>query len=151
MKGADPKLLDDSLVTVLGRVPLFAGLSRLQLIWLLNTTTRASVKSGEIFFDEGDTADGLYVFIAGEAVVEKKTAEGWKVLASLQPSETFGEMAIVDHLPRSARVRALKDSLALGLKTFRLESSPEIAMVIFRNIAAMQTKRLRKINQLDTP
>lgn len=151
MKGSDPRVLDDSLVTVLGRIPLFAGLSRLQLIWLLNTTTRVAVKSGELFFDEGEAADCLYVFILGEALVEKSIVDGWKTLASLQPGDAFGEMALVDQLPRSARVRALKDSLALSLKGSRLESSPEIAMVIFRNIAAMQTKRLRKMNQLDTP
>lgn len=147
MKASDHKVLDDALVMALGRVPLFSGLSRLQLIMLLNTMTRVSVKAGELFFDEGDPADCLYVFITGEAVVEKRRTEGWATLASLQSSETFGDMAVVDQLPRSARVRAIKDSLALCLKGARLDNSPEIAAVVFRNIAAMQTKRLRKANQ----
>ena len=150
MKNSDPVLLDDALVTALARVSLFAGLTRLQLIWLLNAMTRVSIKSGDLFFDEGDHADCLYVFIAGEAVVEKKNSTGWRTLATLQPSETFGEMAIVDGLPRSARIRALKDCIALSLKSSRLSSSPEIAVEIYRNIAALQSKRLRKMNQGET-
>ena len=150
MKHSDPKLIDDALVTALARVSLFAGLTRLQLIWLLNAMTRVSVKSGDLFFDEGDQADCLYVFIAGEAVVEKKTSTGWATLATLKPSETFGEMAIVDGLPRSARVRAIKDCIALSLKSLRLDNAPEIAVEIFRNIAALQSKRIRKINEAGT-
>lgn len=150
MKDSDPKLLDDALVMALARVSLFSGLTRLQLIWLLNAMMRVSVKSGDLFFDEGDQADCLYVFIAGEAVVEKKSSTGWTTLATLQLSETFGEMAIVDGLPRSARVRALKNCIALSLKSARLNSSPEIAVEIFRNIAAIQSKRLRKMNQTET-
>lgn len=147
MKSSDPKLLDDMLVMALARVSLFSGLTRMQLVWLLNAMTRVTAPSGKLFFDEGDHADCLYVFVSGEAVVEKNTPDGWKVLATLQPSETFGEMAVVDRLPRSARVRAVTESVALSLKSSRLESSKEIAVEIFRNIAAMHTKRLRKMNQ----
>ena len=150
MKNSDPKLLDDALVMALTRVSLFASLTRLQLIGLLHAMMRVSVKSGDLFFNEGDQADCLYVFIAGEAVVEKKNSTGWTTLATLQPSETFGEMAIVDGLPRSARVRAVKDCIALSLKSSRLNSSPEIAVEIYRNIAALQSKRLRKMNQGET-
>jgi CRP-like cAMP-binding protein len=149
MKKSDPKLLDDAVVMALTRVSLFAGLTRLQLIWLLHSMTRVSVEAGNLFFDEGDQADCLYVFVAGEAVVEKKNSTGWTTLATLQPSETFGEMAIVDGLPRSARIRALKDCIALSLKSSRLSSSPEIAVEIFRNIAVLQSKRLRKMNQAE--
>jgi CRP/FNR family cyclic AMP-dependent transcriptional regulator len=149
MKNSDPVLLDDALIKALSRVSLFAGLTRLQVIWLLHAMTRVSIKSGDLFFDEGDHADCLYVFIAGEAVVEKKNSTGWRTLATLQPSETFGEMAIVDRLPRSARVRAIKDCIALSLNSARLNGSAEIAVEIFRNIAALQTKRLRKMNQAE--
>lgn len=62
---------------------------------------------------------------------------------------TAAEMAIVDGLPRSARVRTLKNCIALSLKSARLNSSPEIAVEIFRNIAAIQSKRLRKMNQTE--
>lgn len=148
MTEGGPRIMDDALLAALARIPLFAGLSRLQLIWLLSATMRVAIGPEELFFNEGDAADSLYVFIAGEAVVEKKINEGWRPLSVLKPGNTFGEMAIVDKLPRSARVRAVVTSLALNLKGARLESSPEVAMVVYRNIAAMQTLRLRAKNEI---
>jgi len=56
-------------------------------------------------------------------------------------------MAVVDGLPRSARVRASVDSVALGLNRMKLEGSAEVAVVVYRNIAIMQTLRLRAANQ----
>jgi CRP/FNR family cyclic AMP-dependent transcriptional regulator len=150
MNDRSPKVLDDALITTLGKVSLFAGLSRLQLIWLLSATTRVTVGADQLYFDEGDAADSLYVFIAGEAVVEKRSGETWQILSTMKPGQTFGEMAIVDQLPRSARVRSVTNTLALNLKGVRLESSPEVAMVIYRNIAAMQTMRLRAANEAMT-
>ncbi|MFM8845805.1 MAG: cyclic nucleotide-binding domain-containing protein [Gammaproteobacteria bacterium] len=150
MNDRSPKVLDDALITTLGKVSLFAGLSRLQLIWLLSATTRVTVGADQLYFDEGDAADSLYVFIAGEAVVEKRSGETWQILSTMKPGQTFGEMAIVDQLPRSARVRSVTNTLALNLKGVRLESSPDVAMVIYRNIAAMQTMRLRATNEAMT-
>jgi len=147
MNDRSPKMLDDALINTLGKVPLFAGLSRLQLIWLLSATSRVTVGANQLYFDEGESADSLYVFIGGEAVVEKRSNDGWQLLSTLKPGQTFGEMAIVDQLPRSARVRAVTNCLALNLKASRLESSPEVAVVIYRNIAAMQTMRLRAANE----
>lgn len=148
MTDGSPQVMDDALLGALARIPLFAGLSRLQLIWLLSAATRVTIGPEELFFNEGDSADSLYIFIAGEAVVEKKINEGWRRLWVLKPGNTFGEMAIVDRLPRSARVRAVVTSLALNLRGTRLESSPEVAMVVYRNIAAMQTLRLRAKNEI---
>ncbi|MBM4210697.1 MAG: cyclic nucleotide-binding domain-containing protein [Gammaproteobacteria bacterium] len=150
MNDRSPKVLDDALITTLGKVSLFAGLSRLQLIWLLSATTRVTVGADQLYFDEGDAADSLYVFIAGEAVVEKRSGETWQILSTMKPGQAFGEMAIVDQLPRSARVRSVTNTLSLNLKGVRLESSPEVAMVIYRNIAAMQTMRLRAANEAMT-
>jgi CRP-like cAMP-binding protein len=140
---------DDSLVTVLGKVSLFAGLSRLQLVFLLGTTSRVVISAGDLFFDEGDAADSLYVFVAGEAVVEKKVLDNWRMLATLKPGQTVGEMAVVDRFPRSARVRAVKNCLAIKLNSDGLERSHEIAATVYRNIAGVITARLRAYTDTD--
>ena len=56
-------------------------------------------------------------------------------------------MAIIDGAPRSARVRAVTDSIALRLPQRRLDASPEVAAVIYRNIARMQAARVREANE----
>jgi CRP-like cAMP-binding protein len=106
-----------------------------------------AVGAGGLFFDEGDPGDRLFVFINGSAVVEKRTRDGWTTLATLKPGEAFGEMAVVDQLPRSARVRAVANSLALSLTRARLDGSPDVAAAVYRNIAVMQTLRLRATNE----
>jgi len=141
--------IDDSLVTVLGKVSLFAGLSRLQLVFLLGATSRVAIPADQLFFDEGDSADSLYVFVAGEAVVEKRMPDGWRLLATLRPGQTVGEMAVVDRLPRSARVRAVKSCLAIRLDSAGLESSHEIAATVYRNVAATITARVRAYTDTD--
>ncbi len=143
----EPKVMDDALLSVLGGIRLFHGLDRLQLIWLLSATSRVAVGAGGLFFDEGDPGDRLFVFINGSAVVEKRTRDGWTTLATLKPGEAFGEMAVVDQLPRSARVRAVANSLALSLTRARLDGSPDVAAAVYRNIAVMQTLRLRATNE----
>jgi len=142
-----PIVLDDAVIRVLGEVSLFSGLTRMQLIWLLSAVTRFDVPANGLFFDEGEAGDKLYVLIVGSAVVEKANGGSWHTLATLRPGETFGEMAVVDGLPRSARVRATVDSVALGLNRMKLEGSAEVAVVVYRNIAIMQTLRLRSANQ----
>lgn len=143
----EPKVLDDTLLSVLGGIRLFSGLDRLQLIWLLSAASRVTMSKDGLFFDEGDPGDRLFVFINGAAVVEKRTREGWATLATLKPGEAFGEMAVVDQLPRSARVRATANSLALSLTRTRLDGTPDVAAVVYRNIAIMQTLRLRATNE----
>lgn len=141
--------IDDSLVTVLGKVSLFAGLSRLQLVFLLGATSRVVIPADQLFFDEGDSADSLYVFVAGEAVVEKRITDGWRLLATLRPGQTVGEMAVVDRSTRSARVRAIKSCVAIRLDSAGLESSHEIAATVYRNIAATITARVRGYTDAD--
>lgn len=143
----EPKVMDDTLLSVLGGIRLFAGLDRVQLIWLLSAASRVAVGTDGLFFDEGDPGDRLFVFINGAAVVEKRTRDGWTALSTLKPGEAFGEMAVVDQLPRSARVRATANSLALSLTRARLDGTPDVAAVVYRNIAIMQTLRLRATNE----
>ena len=110
------RAVDETLLRVFANVPLFAGIERVHLVWLVAAVERVDVVADQLFFDEDDPGDRFFVFIKGKAVVEKRTeGGGWQSVAELSPGETFGEMAIVDNQPRSARVRAETDSVALAL------------------------------------
>lgn len=139
--------IDEGILRVLGNVSLFAGLDRVHLIWLLSAAERVNVAKDQLFFDEGDAGDKFFVFIKGSTVVEKQVSDGWSKIVDLRSGDTFGEMAIIDGAPRSARVRALTDSIALCLPQRRLDASPEVAAVIYRNIARMQAARVREANE----
>lgn len=140
--------VDETLLRVLSGVPLFAGIDRVHMVWLCTAVERVDVAPDVLFFDEGERGDRFYVFIRGTAVVEKRKPEGgWQVLAELAPGETFGEMAVIDELPRSARVRATTASVALSLTQKALNGYPELAAGLYRNIARMESRRVRSFNE----
>jgi CRP-like cAMP-binding protein len=142
------RAVDETLLRVFANVPLFANIDRVHLVWLITAVERVDVVADALFFDEGDQGDRFFVFIKGHAVVEKRSGEtAWQTVAELKSGETFGEMAIVDGLPRSARVRATQDSVALALTQKSLDGYPELAAGLYRNIARIQAQRIRKFNE----
>ena len=74
----------------------------------LNSTASAvSFPAGHVIFETGDFGDGLYAIDEGS--VEIFTAipdQQPRVIATLEKGAFFGEMAVIDDLPRSASARA---------------------------------------------
>ena len=74
------------------------------------TTTR-KINKGTVVFSEGNFSDTACIIEAGTFEVTKKTHNGAdKVIGILKRNDIFGEMGILDGLPRSATVTALEDS-----------------------------------------
>ena len=62
-----------------------------------------SVAEGRIVFGEGDVGKEMYVIIDGVVEIVKRTSqETSKTLTTLKQGDVFGEMALIDSLPRSA-------------------------------------------------
>ena len=68
--------------------------------------------AGEAVFHQGDPGDRFYVVVSGTAEV---VGDG-RPVASLGPGESFGEIALLRRVPRTATVRAVTD---LRLETLR--------------------------------
>ena len=103
-------------IELLQRMPIFGALRDDTLEFLLGCMRKVRVRGGQAFFQEGDTATGLYVLEAGAASVFK----GWRgqpvLLHRLHTGDCFGEMALMmDLMPRSATVLADADCQALLL------------------------------------
>lgn len=135
--------LDPALIQKIAqKVPIFAGMSQPLLLATLATGEHFSVKAGETVFRENDMGNSFYVLIAGDVVVEK-VREGKAVeLVRLGPGECFGEMALVGNDLRSATVRALDHVVAIRFYRELIDSSPESAAIIYRNIARILGARL---------
>ena len=69
------------------------------------------VRSGDTIFRQGDPGDALYILVSGmlEVLVER-SGEAPHTVAELGRGESFGEMALVENEPRTATVRAIRDS-----------------------------------------
>lgn len=75
---------------------------------LTNRVSHAFYEEGDFVFHQGDPASDFYVIERGEAEVLRSDQPGgaMRTLAVLGEGEFFGEMALIDHKPRSASVRA---------------------------------------------
>lgn len=78
---------------------------------LLSATHIHHYRSGEILFEEGDEADGLYIVISGRLLVETVAADGTlRRMAEVQAPETVGELALIADTKRTATVIAARES-----------------------------------------
>jgi len=78
--------------------------------------------AGEIVFREGDHADDMYIIQSGKVKITKKAGKIEKSLSILSDGEFFGEMAVVNHKPRSATAVVITPSLILVVHSRAFEA-----------------------------
>ncbi|MCE3010173.1 MAG: cyclic nucleotide-binding domain-containing protein [Proteobacteria bacterium] len=111
------------------------------------------VEKDHYLFREGDPPDALYVIKAGKLAVVKTKASSEIVLAELGPGQMVGEMAFFDGKPRSAGVRAVKESevIVLPYKSLHAQFAqfPEWSKAIIRTVNESLRNANQKIKQLE--
>jgi CRP-like cAMP-binding protein len=100
-------------------------------------------ENGHTLFFEGDEGSDMYMILQGK--VEVLSNEN--VVATLETGDIFGEMSLVDNLPRSATIRVSEplSALVLTRENFNsiVSSEPTIAFRVMQNLS----KRIRLMNQ----
>lgn len=103
---------------------------------------------GERIVREGSRERFLFVVVEGRVRVQKSDSnDNHKVLATLGPGKTLGEMSLVDGELRSASVVAEKDATLLvldedGFSAMKLQH-PALALLVVLKIAGLLSQRLR--------
>ena len=82
----------DERTEILGRVPLFEGLSEKELSAVANAVKERRYDTGDAIVSEGEGGVGYFVIAEGTARVE---AHGQRV-GTLGPGSSFGEVALLD-------------------------------------------------------
>lgn len=89
----------------------------------------------EVIFAEGQLGDCMFVVLEGEVEIRK----GTRILETVGAAGVFGEMALIDHEPRSAAAVAKTDCrvVAVGEKRFTLlvQQMPYFALQIMHVLA----------------
>ena len=139
--------------TALKSVPMFATFREDQLRALATVVTRRSAPRGSVIMREGDAVDSLYIVISGRLKVMMGEADGKEVILGLiGPGEFFGEMGLIDDLPRSASVLAIEpcELLSITKLAFRkcLVENAEVAMAVLRVVVRRLREADRKIGSL---
>jgi len=135
-------------IEFLRQLPLFAGLSESDLGWLSENASPVSVAQGELLIEEGSPGDSLYIVIDGEFQVTKRSGPQDIAIDVRESGTVIGEMSLLDHAPRSASVRATRDSRLIMIHhdVFHrlLSNSPTAALAILNTVTA----RLRQNESL---
>ncbi|MET0771858.1 MAG: cyclic nucleotide-binding domain-containing protein [Candidatus Limnocylindrales bacterium] len=90
-------------VAWLRRCPLFRPLSLAQLEQLAAGTTEAAFPDGAVVIRQGDVGDAFYLVTEGRVEVRQDGA----LLDTLGPGGSFGELALLRDVPRTATVTAI--------------------------------------------
>ena len=128
---------------------LFRFLKPDELRALRTITLEREYAAGQQIFREGDPGDGVYVVKDGLVEISGVLNQGpRRVFAQIQPGSMFGEMAVIEHRPRSASAIAAKKSVVYfiprGEMMGFIERSPGLSLSLLQQIS----HRLREFNQL---
>jgi CRP-like cAMP-binding protein len=103
--------------------------------------------NGQVLFHEGDDGDDMYIIQSGRVAIKKKVKDSDTTLAVLEKGDFFGEMAILERLPRSATAEVVEegDLIVISGEMFgdMIKANPEIAVRMLRK----QSIRLRETNR----
>ena len=106
------------------------------------------VAAGEFIFREGEPGKEMFIVQKGQVEILKKFRGQTRQVSLLEEGDFFGEMAILEDLPRAVSARAHIESVLLRIDdaTFdqMVRRNPEIAVRMLRKLA----RRLRESNAL---
>ena len=109
--------------------------------------------AGKILFREGDAGEDMYIIQSGRVAIKKRTGAHKDVtLAVLEKGDFFGEMAVLERMPRSATAEMSEagDLIVISGDTFgdMIKSNPEIAFRMLRKYSIRLREMVKQIEIL---
>jgi EAL domain-containing protein (putative c-di-GMP-specific phosphodiesterase class I) len=103
---------------------------------------------GRVIFAEGDPGENAYIIENGFVEVSVFRHDQKVRLAVLGPGEIFGEMALIDHRPRTATVSALTTVEAMMIDRTQIDRRLADADVITASLLRLTLDRFRRLQQM---
>jgi len=96
--------------------------------------------SGDIVFESGELGEHMYLVESGSIGIYLRQEDSKEMeISRLDRGECFGEMNLLDELPRSASARVLEDAVLLSLEKQRLRgliaNHPELALGMLKSLS----------------
>lgn len=136
-------------------LPPEAGFSAEDFPNLLALTEPLYYEAGEVIAKEGSPHHCCHLLVRGSVEVSCRMGLKDHHLATLGPGAMLGQLALVDHRPRSATVRALEPVVTLEMDRAHYErlltTASPFALRFQERIAVAAIRQLRLANQKLTP
>ncbi len=129
--------------------PLFSELSDEDIQRIAGSGVVKSFPKHTVLISEGDQSDFLYVILEGKVKVFVSDESGKEAILNIQgPGEYFGELALIDEVPRSASVMTLTPSRLAFVSRADFEAClaehPNLALKLIRTL----TQRIRSLTEV---
>ena len=133
-----------SKVTMLRKVPLFAGLSEQELEVLADSLGKRTFGKGMIIFHKGSLGQTLYIIESGKVRIFILSESGQEISVNVYGcGQVFGELSMLDGLPRSAGAIVMEETHVLTLRRDDFLSLLEMYPRIAQGIIATLSTRVR--------
>lgn len=132
--------------------PLLQNLSEAECDLIGRVAVRREFQPQEVLVETGAAAHEMFILVRGAVSVTLPQASGGpdRRLAAFRPGSSFGEMALLDRAPRSARIVADTDGAVYILTDEALRrierENPALALQLLRNLCLIMSGRLREAN-----
>ena len=112
---------------------------------LFAAARRVRLKRGAVLFEAGDDGDGCYRVEEGLLKVTiVSRAGGERILSFVGPTALVGELSMIDGLPRSATVTAVRDATLQFVRRAAFKQLARKRPEVLETLVALLARRLRE-------
>jgi CRP-like cAMP-binding protein len=121
----------------------FSEMMEGEIATFLRICKQASYEKGQAIFRQGESAKDFYLVISGEVVITIRDRE----LARLGPGRVFGEMSLLEKIPRTATATAVETARVFSIPAAVMNAeAPALAYKVLLSVAQQMSEKLRGAN-----
>ncbi len=137
---------------LLKKVALFEGLTHSQLQRVAAIARPRGYEAGACLFREGDTGRDMFILLQGKVRISQQVpGMGEEALAILEKGQYFGEMSVIEDIPRSADAFAHTSCTLWVIEREQLDqlmfTDKDLAYVLLWSFVRTLSVRLRETNE----
>jgi CRP-like cAMP-binding protein len=109
-------------------------------------------EQGTILFNEGDEGEEMYIIRSGKVAIKKRVPHGEVTVAIFEKGDFFGEIAMLEHLPRTATAEMAEagDLVVIDAETLSdlIKANPEVAVRMLRKYSLRLRETTKRIEEM---
>ncbi|HSF16776.1 MAG TPA: cyclic nucleotide-binding domain-containing protein [Vicinamibacteria bacterium] len=109
-------------------------------------------KKGDFIFHQGEEGDEMFIVQSGQVAIRKQIGSKRTTVTVLEKGDFFGEMAVLERLPRSADAEVVEDAgiITINSQTFgeMIRRNPEIAVRMLRKYSMRMREYSEQLENL---
>lgn len=134
----------DTKIAMLRAVPLFSDLNRRQLQEVARLADEVRVEANTVLMQEGELGRELLIVLAGRAQASRDGHH----LGEIGPGDGVGEMALIDHGPRTATVVSSEPMELLSISGQTFDHLKEVVPGLTDALLKTAVRRLREADAI---